>query len=588
MTRRAALRIAGAALVAACAAAPAAASDILADVVVDPNATAILQNQGDILAHYATPIADRDSVYTEIKGGTFTDLTTWETQSWGARRWDWRDGGLAERWTWWSDWKPVPYAQFDVNPSGAGPIWEPAFQPIVVGAFLFVPAAHGGVDVIRKLNGDLVRRIRPFGDDASVFVVGPPATAAGIVYYTALALAPGQPWDADAVGAWLVRIDRDGAVTTLAWETLPLGAPAADAPCERRFDFSELPFPPSPNAVAPTIPCGSQRPAVGAGPAVGADGAVYVVSRSHFNQRYGYVVALNPDLTFRWAASLRGRLADGCGVSIPPTGGPGGCRAGAHPGVDPQTNAPPAAYVDDTGSATPVPTPDGGVLYGANTRYNHAQGHLLKFGAAGNFEAAYGFGWDSSPAIALHDGTYSIVLKENHYGVGSYCNDATLCPADRSVLTPADPEAYFLTRLDPSLAVESQFRNLNTESCSRAGDGSVTCVDDHPDGFEYCVNVPAIDIDGTVYANSEDGNLYAVSPSGNLLERTFLDLADGAAYTPVGIGPDGVVYAQNIGHLIAVAPVGGRRPCAAPGSEGSRGGDCPAVPPVPATVGARH
>jgi outer membrane protein assembly factor BamB len=577
-----------AAAVAACAAAHAAGSGpgILADVVVDPNATANLNENGDILAHYATPIADRESVYTEVKGGTYTSIATWETQDWGARRWDWRDGNLVERWTWWSDWKPVPYAQFDVNPQGAGPLWEPAFQPVVVGEFVFVPAAHGGVDRVSRFDGSLVRRVRPFGEDAHVFLVGPPAVADGIVYYTALALAPGQEWDADADDAWLVRIDRTGAVTTLSWKTLPLGAPAADAPCEIRFAPADLPWPPSPGAVAPTIPCGSQRPGVGAAPAVGADGTVYLVSRAHFDQRYGYVVALDAKLKFRWAASLRGRLADGCGVAVPASG-PGACRAGAAAGVDPATNAPPAPYVDDTASSSPVALPDGGVLYGANSRYNHAQGHLLKFDGAGNFVAAYGFGWDSTPAIALHDGTYSIVLKENHYDVGSYCNDSDLCPTPRTEATPADPEAYFITRLSPSLAVESQYRNLNTLSCTRGDDGHVTCVDDHPGGFEYCVNVPAIDVDGTVYANSEDGNLYAVSPSGELRARTFLNAADGAAYTPVGIGPDGVVYSQNLGHLLAVAPIGGRRnTCATPASDGARGGVCAAIPPLPQTVGA--
>jgi len=448
-----------------------------------------------------------------------------------------------------------------------------------------VPAAHGGVDEIRKSDGALVRRIRPFGDDASVFLVGPPAAAGEIVYYTAIALVPGNAWGADVAGAWLVRMDRDGAVTKVAWNTLPLGAPASDAPCEIRFSLSTLPWPPSPTAVAPTLPCGAQRPAVGAGPAVGADGAVYLVSRAQFNARYGYVVSLNPDLSFRWAASLRGRLADGCDVTVPGNGTPGGCRAGTTTGVDPATNAPPAARVDDTSSAGPVPLPGGGVLYGAHTRYNYSQGHLMEFGPAGNFEGAYGFGWDSTPALAPHGGTFSIVLKENHYEVGSYCNDSNFCPTPRSIVTPTDPEAYFLTRLSPSLAVESQFQNFNTESCMRAEGGELTCVEDHPGGFEYCVNVAAVDVDGTVYANSEDGNLYAVDPAGELTGRTFLDSAAGAAYTPVGIGPDGVVYAQNLGHLVAVAPVGGRRPCAGPGSEGSRGGVCASPTPSPAIVG---
>jgi outer membrane protein assembly factor BamB len=77
-------------------------------------------------------------------------------------------------------------------------------------------------------------------------------------------------------------------------------------------------------------------------------------------------------------------------------------------------------------------------------------------------------------------------------------------------------------------------------------------VSDHPDGFEWCVNQPAVDGDGVLYANSEDGFLYAVGPDGVLRSRIFLDLALGAAYTPLSIGADGILYTQNNGHLFAV------------------------------------
>jgi hypothetical protein len=29
--------------------------------------------------------------------------------------------------------------------------------------------------------------------------------------------------------------------------------------------------------------------------------------------------------------------------------------------------------------------------------------------------AVFDFGWDSTPAVFSHDGTYSIVIKDNHY-----------------------------------------------------------------------------------------------------------------------------------------------------------------------------
>ena len=100
--------------------------------------------------------------------------------------------------------------------------------------------------------------------------------------------------------------------------------------------------------------------------------------------------------------------------------------------------------------------------------------------------------------------------------------------------------------------MEWRWRNTNTLSCTRDAGGQVTCVSDHPAGFELCVNAPAIDKFGNVYNNSEDGNLYVVDPNGNLRENLFLQLAVGAAYTPLSLGGDGKTYTQNAGHLFVV------------------------------------
>ncbi len=77
----------------------------------------------------------------------------------------------------------------------------------------------------------------------------------------------------------------------------------------------------------------------------------------------------------------------------------------------------------------------------------------------------------------------------------------------------------------------------------------MTCVSDHPFGFEWCVNDFVIDGSGIVYANSEDGNLFAINQGGTLKQKIFQQLALGAAYTPTSIGTDGKIYSQNAGHL---------------------------------------
>ena len=103
-----------------------------------------------------------------------------------------------------------------------------------------------------------------------------------------------------------------------------------------------------------------------------------------------------------------------------------------------------------------------------------------------------------------------------------------------------------------NLNIEWSFQNTNTESCTRNADGTPTCISDHPNGFEWCVNSPAIDANGVVYANSEDGNLFAIGQGGSAVTEIFQQLALGAAYTPASIGGDGKIYSQNDGHLFVV------------------------------------
>jgi len=322
-----------------------------------------------------------------------------------------------------------------------------------------------------------------------------------------------------------------------------------------------LPWPPQPNANPSTTPCGSQRAALNIAPAIAPDGTIYTVSKGHLVTRYNYLVAVNSNMTGKWAASFRGRLNDGCGVSFPignpgGAGANGGCSAGATFGVDPGTNEPPPARVLDDSSSVPTVAPDGSIYYGAYTAYNFAQGHMLHFSANGDFLNAFNFGWDNTPAIYPHGGTYSVVFKNNHYGgpgFGDYCSDPNWCP-DRSNPNASflGPEQYFVSQFSPNLNLEWSFQNTNTQACTRNPDGTITCVSDHPNGFEWCVNAAVVDANGTVYANSEDGNLYAIGQGGVLVQNIFQQLAIGAAYTPASLDNNGRIYSQNDGHLFVV------------------------------------
>jgi outer membrane protein assembly factor BamB len=289
-----------------------------------------------------------------------------------------------------------------------------------------------------------------------------------------------------------------------------------------------------------------QRPGINTSPAVGPDGTIYTVSRAENVGRVSYLVAVNPDLTPKWAASLRDHLTDGCGTAaLPANGMPGGCRVGTKEGVEPATNTAPAGIVLDSSTASPVVTPEGSILYGAYTRYNYARGHLFHFNPDGTFRGAFDFGWDVTPAIYARPGGYSIVIKDNHYSAGSYCSTDDFCP-------PVNGGPYSITQLNPDMEVEWKYTLTNTQSCERHEDGKVTCVSDHPTGFEWCINAPAVDQNGVVYANGEDGVLYAIDQGGKTTQSLFLGESLGAAYTPLSIDAKGRILAENVGRLFVV------------------------------------
>jgi outer membrane protein assembly factor BamB len=116
---------------------------------------------------------------------------------------------------------------------------------------------------------------------------------------------------------------------------------------------------------------------------------------------------------------------------------------------------------------------------------------------------------------------------------------------------------FYVTQVSENLHVEWRFQNTNTDTCTLQPDGTLSCVNDTPQGFEWCVNAPAVDGNGTVYANSEDGFLYSI-PQGHqgtftqFQQRVFMGLALGNAYTPSSISRDGLVFTSDNGRLFAI------------------------------------
>jgi outer membrane protein assembly factor BamB len=499
---------------------------VIASVVLDPFVSleeAAADNE--LLIHYATPIVDGDDVFIAVKSGTYTP-NDWSTEQWGVEALRWQGNRLVHRWTTMSGWRPAPNAS-----AGMGPVFEPVFQPVLANGSIYMPDRTVNLIRVNKDTGAILDfpGALPTQFIPGAYITSPlVADSAGNIYYNVMVFGA-DPWRDDINDAWVTKIATDGNWTSVRYNTMVAGAPKPSDVCRGSFSDADLPWPPSPNAVPPNTPCGSQRPGLNVAPAIAPDGTVYTVSRAHLNSRYAFVVALNPDLTTKWSRSLRDRFNDGCNVTLPQNGAPGGCRTGAFTGVDPSDNTMGAGRVIDDSSSSPLIAPDGSVFYGAYTRYNYSQGHLMHFSASGDFLGSYPFGWDITPGIYAHDNSYSVITKENHYPARTYCDDPNWCPVVRS-------GSYFITALDPSLHVQWSLRA--------------------PRGFEWCINGPAIDANGVSYANSEDGWVYAINPDGTL--RSSLQLSDalGQAYTPLAIDDHGRIYAEKSGTLfVAGSPL---------------------------------
>lgn len=513
----------------------------LSDQIFDPfTAQEMAESGGALLMHYQVPLVSGNNVFMMFKTGTYNSCVPpgsgqpfpcgpndWNTEIWNETDLQWQNGQLVPAWNFATDWKPAP------NDYALGG-WEPLFQPALAGNYLYVPGAGGTIYQLNQSTGAVLQQINPFGinEDPTKFVAGGlTANASGNIYYNVMQLVVAWPWDSNVVNSWLVKITPTGAATTVTYTSLLPNAPTT---CLGVFSQSQLPWPPSANAVPPNITCGSQRPGLNVAPVISNDGTtVYTVSRAHFTGRAAYLVAVNTaDLSLQWSTSMAGTFNDGCNVILPPDGQPDGCSIYGATGFDPTQNLDGAGIISNEASASPIVAPDNSILLGVNDAYNYGRGHLLKFNSQGQYQANYDFGWDTTPAIYPNNGTYSVILKDNHYDSGSYCNNKTWCP-------PAPPGPYYVTQLDSNLNVQWQFQDA-------------TINHQHPNGYEWCVNAAAVDVNGVVYADNEDGYLYAIQQGGTPAQKIFLERAISAGYTPTSLGGDGTIYGENAGHLIAI------------------------------------
>jgi hypothetical protein len=466
----------------------------LADITYDPfvqfEKTENLGTIGDDLTvHEQVPITDGNDVYMVVKAGTYTSCASsgawengapcgpnaWQNVDWCEARYTWIGGTLTQQWAYESDWKPEPNGTYNGVPGFSSPglvNWEPVFHPALANSFMYVPGAGGTVWKIDKNTGVSVSHIDPFAGTgviaANTYISGPLSVDAnGNVFYNVIQFADpsgGNVWSHDVVNAWLVAIAPNDTTRNLTYASLVQGVPNTS---------------------------GSQRPGINVAPAIAPDGTLYTSSRAHMSAIQSYLVSVDTQtLTAKWAVPL--------------------AAVGS------------AAIVDEA-SSSPTVLPDGSVAYGVLNDTGFGKGHTVHFDAQGTMLGTYPWGWDETPAVWSHNGTYSLIMKDSGAGGGT---------------------GFFITQLDANLNVEWRFQNTTVDSS-------------HPNGYEFCINMAAVDSSGNVYVNSEDGNAYEI-PQGNTgtfttpLSKMFLDASLGAAYTPLSLGQDGKLYTQNNGHMIVV------------------------------------
>ncbi len=316
----------------------------LADIVYDPFVKQEVAESfaGSLAVHYQSTLIDGDSFYMLGKSGKYPSChpvgnwqngahcgpNAWNEVQWNVVRYDWKHDQAVSTWTFATDWKPEPNASnFAMGFLGlAGE--EPVFHPALAHGHLYVPGAGGTLWKVDRHSGKAESHINPFAGKrihpAATFTAGPlSADEDGDIYYNVIELnTKGNPWNQnDVENAWLVKVAPDDTSVTVSFATLVPNAPPGNSTnCPGTFNNlndngASLPWPPTPTSVPPTEPCGSQRPGLNVAPAIARDGTVYTVSVAHFDGMVSYLLAVNPDLTPKWAKSLQNLLSDGCGVS---------------------------------------------------------------------------------------------------------------------------------------------------------------------------------------------------------------------------------------------------------------------------------
>ena len=134
---------------------------------------------------------------------------------------------------------------------------------------------------------------------------------------------------------------------------------------QEQFSLGSLHMPPSPT------PSRRRSPAARSGPDSTSrrpsppDGTIYIVSRAHLNDFWGYPRRRQSRPDAEVERSLRNRFHDGCNILLPPNGTTAAVRRERTPASIRRTTTTAPAGVIDSRPLRRWSLPDGSIIYGA-------------------------------------------------------------------------------------------------------------------------------------------------------------------------------------------------------------------------------
>lgn len=490
---------------------------VVEKLLQDPDADAENAFSGFLQIHESAPLTFGDFVVVPTRGG-FTDGFHRETDHYGVDVYRWSkgvtnrevDNKLVLAWSAKTDWQPTDgiLGSFGTFTNG----YVMGFYPAIGNGSLYVPARSGKLNRFDLATGSLIKSINPFagtsfdGDERTIDINAVAVnTHNGKVYYEVIAFnAASNEFEAPVRGSWLIEVTPSNATRLVPWDqiaTPAVGAPQAGDLCD--FPFFVTGVTPTSSATLPDrAACGAQRPNFNAPVAINTTND-HVVTYGSSNNADGAAMLIELDASLHpvLGVDTRGHLLNGCGV-LAFDGDDSFCSIitdgfTKHVGFDPEYNRPVMLQGDEIMDNAPWIAPNGDVgVGGYNGGFSFgggfdSRGSSLVFSSTGSIKAInMEFGWEVTPTVWPHDGTFSYVQDRNLY------SNFTLGVA----------------RYSPSMKLENA--------------GAVPLIET-ANAIDFLDVNTLVDRDGRRYGVNGDGRVYAFDADGNLVDSVVLPGDDG-------------------------------------------------------------